>query len=172
MDSYNSNSKIAIVGRVIEGTYVLAYVLERIDTKERTLEKREIVEKMALAKQIYNCNAQMYNGVANIKGINCKLRQLPKYDIQGNLIISEKKEVVVPTLILVGKVINGREIQSYVLVHVKDRSKEIVLSRDTVFELARDGRILNVKGQRDGMNKVLRGINNFSLNSIKTYNQS
>lgn len=171
---YNVGAIYEIIGRVVNGTSVPAYMLkDRRNNQARAVEKT-IVEQLALNKQIYNCTGQIYNNIVNLKGINCKLSKLPKYDIHGKLIpecenITQTKKV--GDLQLIGKIQDGRVIKAYVVCAVSDESKRKIISRDKVLSLAQSGRIINAKSQRNGNEIVLRGNNGFNLSQLQIYNE-
>ena len=88
---YNVGAKYEIIGRIQHGTSVMAYMIkDRVESSTSIIEKG-IVEQLALNKQIYNCNAQLYGNIVNMKGVNCKLNQLPKYTESGDLVPEEEK---------------------------------------------------------------------------------
>ena len=143
-----------------------------------------------------------------MKGINCKLSALPKFDTQGNRIIDEtpvKHKTVAdlrfpyhiscyvssiqntsynlinctyiihtnaPYLCrrLIGKIQKGRTIQSYVVASVHDNTRQAVLPRDTVLQLARSGRIINAKSQMNGDTVVLRECTQLAIDTLHIYN--
>lgn len=171
---YNVGAIYEIIGRVVNKTSVTAYILkDRRNNQTQAIEK-SIVEQLALNKQIYNCTGQIYNNIVNLKGINCKLSKLPKYDTHGNKI--PECETITPTkkmgdLKLIGKIQNGRVVKAYVVCAVNDESKQKIISREQILNLARTGRIINAKSQRNGTEILLRGNNGFSLSQLKVYNE-
>lgn len=123
---YNVGAKYEIVGRIQHGTSVMAYMIkDRVENSTSIIEKG-IVEQLALNKQIYNCNAQLYGNIVNMKGVNCKLNQLPKYTENGDLVPEEEKpkKKAPADLKLIGKVQTGRVITDYVVAALKDTSKK------------------------------------------------
>lgn len=168
---YNVSAVYEVVGRILDGTYVTAYMIRDRRNNETNILSKQVVEQLALNKQIYNCSAQIYKNIVNMKGINCKLSALPKFDTQGNRIIDETpvKHKTVADLRLIGKIQKGRTIQSYVVASVHDNTRQAVLPRDTVLQLARSGRIINAKSQMNGDTVVLRGDNGFNLSQLQTY---
>jgi hypothetical protein len=171
MTSYNVGAQYEIIGRIPKGTTIIAYVLkDKFTGKSHPVEKA-IVEQLALNKQIYNCSAQIYGNIVNLKGINCKLNQLPRYDLSGNIVNDESKQKkrVIADLQLVGKIQNGRVISDYVVVSISEPDKLMKLPRDTVLKLAQDGRIINAKSQMNGSEIMLRGTAGFNLSQLRTY---
>lgn len=170
---YNIGARYEIIGRVTERTSVIAYIIKDNHSggKIYPMEK-SMVEQLALNKQIYNCTGQIYNNIINLKGINCKLNQLPRYDMNGNKIVEtdKGKKHVVADLELVGKIQNGRVISEYVLISIINPNKPFKLPRNMVIKLAQEGRIVNAKSQKNGDEMMLRGAEGFNLAQLKTYN--
>lgn len=173
MVSYNIGARYEVVGRIPSGTSVIAYVLVDKVTNTRFIMEKGMVEQLALNKQIYNCSAQVYGGIVNLKGINCKLNRLPHYDESGNPLDASCKSTkrAKADLQLVGKIQNGRTITYYVVSDIYEPDKLIQIPRDTVIRLAQDGRIVNVKVQKNGTDSMLRGVDGFYLSQLKDYSQ-
>lgn len=168
---YNIGARYAIAGRILKGTTVIAYVMhDKILGQYSPLEK-SLVEQLALNKQIYNCSAQIYGDIVNLKGINCKLSQLPKYNPDGTLVDdSDKiKKKVVPDLKLVGKVHTGRTVTSYIMIALNEPDKLMKIPKDAVIKLAQEGRIINAKSQMNGKDALIRAANGYTLSGLKTY---
>lgn len=168
---YNVGAKYEIVGRIQHGTSVMAYMVkDRVENSTSIIEKG-IVEQLALNKQIYNCNAQLYGNIVNMKGVNCKLNQLPKYTETGDLVPEEEKpkKKAPADLKLIGKAQTGRTITDYVVVALKDTSKKMKVPKETVLQLAQEGRILNAKVQMNNGELMLRGNYGVNLSQLTTY---
>lgn len=168
---YNVGAKYEIVGRIQHGTSVMAYMIkDRVENSTSIIEKG-IVEQLALNKQIYNCNAQLYGNIVNMKGVNCKLNQLPKYTENGDLVPEEEKpkKKAPADLKLIGKVQTGRVITDYVVAALKDTSKKMKVPKETVLQLAQEGRILNAKVQMNNGELMLRGNYGVNLSQLTTY---
>lgn len=170
--SYNVGAKYEIIGRVLKGTSVMAYrIKDRTDNSTSIVEK-SIVEQLTLNRQIYNCNAQIYNDIVNMKGVNCKLNKLPKFTMNGEPVpeVEKPKKKAPADLKLIGKVQNGRKISDYIVVALNDTSKKMKVPKDTVIQLAQDGRILNAKIQMNNGVPMLRGAYGVNLAQLTTYN--
>jgi len=168
---YNVGARYKIIGRITDKTSVTSYVLKDLLTNEIGNIDKGTVEQMALNKQIYNCNAQVYKELVNLKGINCKISKLPRYDEEGYIIeedIKPKKKVE-PDLELVAKVQKGRLIHEYILVNIRDPNTYIKKSKTETLQLAQDGRIINAKSQMDRGEAILRGAKGFSISQLKTF---
>ena len=168
---YNVGAKYEIIGRIQHGTSVMAnMIIDRVESSTSIIEKG-IVEQLALNKQIYNCNAQLYGNIVNMKGVNCKLNQLPKYTESGDLVPEEEKpkKKAPADLKLIGKVQTGRTITDYIVVALKDTSKKMKVPKETVLQLAQEGRILNAKVQMNNGEMMLRGNYGVNLSQLTTY---
>ena len=167
---YNLDARYKILGRVMRGQTVLAYVVADKNTNARTMIAKGIVEEMALNKQFINCFGQVYGNSINLKGIGCKLNQLPKYNEKGELIeVEEKHKKRLNDLRLIGKIQQGRNVVAYVLeaVNKTEYPGEFRKNRQETLELARAGRIINAKCQIYDGKLMLRAANGYSLNNIK-----
>lgn len=171
--SYNIGARYDIIGRVPNGTSIIGYVLRDKVTSEIGILSKDVVEQLALNKQIYNCTAQVYSGIVNLKGINCKLSQLPKYDQQGNLILNKavQKKKIKADMKLVGKVQSGKTVKSYVVAYITNPNNVMKIPRDAVLKLVKDGRIANAKYQMNGDQVMLRGVKGENLSKLRVYSE-
>ena len=167
----NTVARLVVIGRITRGAYVLGYVCEDTQTKQRSLFNKQVFENLVLNKQVINCTGQVYNGLVNLKGIGCKLNQLPRYTEDGTKVIvkDEQKSKVAPDLIIVGKLQKGKSVLYYVVSKVNNREQSVKLTRTKIMELARAGRIINAKCQMNGDSEVLRAANGFSLADLAVY---
>lgn len=171
MGYYNVGAQYKIIGRVLKGTSVISYMIEdSVKNTKYTLEK-SIVEQLVLNKQVYNCNAQVYGDIVNLKGINCKISKLPKYNEDGTLADDiPKRKVKAPTdLRIVGKVTDGRLITDYIVSAIKSPEVKMQVPKDVVLQLALEGRFENAKVQHNGGELMLRGVGGSNLNQLTTY---
>ena len=171
----NILAQYEIIGRVPNGTSIAGYVVRNRMTGEVTMLQKGIVEQLALCKNIYNASAQIYNNIVNLKGIGCKLSQLPKYSATGELIDTNntKKYQVEPFLKIIGRVQKYREICGYILEY-RDREDKIIrkkFTKEKVLELARAGYITNAKAQLNNGELMLRGIDE-DLGALKTFKEN
>lgn len=173
MAAYHVSARYVLVGRITEGTYVKGYVVfDRYSKTKSTMEKG-VVEQLALNKQVYNSTAQVYGNIVNMKGINCKLSELPRFDEHGNKVTKTSKEVNTrkAEYEIVGKVQKGRKVLGYVLVKLNSNQKDKYnLEKSQVLKLAREGKILNAKCQMYGDKLMLRAANGYDLTKLPVYN--
>lgn len=167
---YNIGAKYEIVGRITNSTSVVAYMLSDKQTGQLIPMEKGMVEQLALSKNIYNCTAQLYNNLVNLKGINCQLSKLPKYDINGTLLDDEKtKSKIVADIKIVGKIQNGKSITHYVVIILNNPTKTYTIDKERIKELALNGRIINAKCQMNNGETLLRGANGYTISQLKTY---
>lgn len=170
----NMLAQYEIIGRVPNGTSIAGYVVKNRMTGEVTMLQKGIVEQLALCKNIYNASAQIYNNVVNLKGLGCKLSQLPKYSANGELIttVNTKKYQVEPFLRIIGRVQKYREICGYIIEY-RDSNDNLIrrkFTKEKVLELARKGYIINAKAQLNNGELMLRGIAE-DLGALKTFKE-
>lgn len=154
-------ARYMVIGRYTEGVNILGYMVQDMITGNAGICDRKHVEMMALNKTIENVTAQVYNGKVIMKGLNCKLSELPKYDKNGNLIVAAQKQpAVTEEIIITDRIGDGKTITGYVVALINNGVKcsEARLSRDKVMELARDGKIANARVQMSNGKPVLRGV--------------
>lgn len=173
--NYNILAQYEIIGRVPNGTSIVGYVIRNRMNGEVSILQKGIVEQLALCKNIYNATAQIYNNVVNLKGIGCKLSQMPKYSANGAVIdnIETKKYQIEPFLKIIGRVQRSRVICGYILEY-KDKEDNIIrkkFDKDKVLELARAGYIINAKAQLNNGELMLRGIDE-DLGMLKTFKEN
>lgn len=70
-------SQYQIVGRYMSGTEVTAYHVAKVGEKSATRLDRDVVAYLAAKGQIVNCKGQLYKGKLILKGVGCRLDQLP-----------------------------------------------------------------------------------------------
>lgn len=154
--------KYMVIGRYVSGVSVLGYVLRRNSDGDVSLYSRGEVEIMASKKQIGNITTQKYKGKIIMKGTDCKLTDLPNYDINCNIISdsiksgSKHEAIYITARILDGKTTTGYMV-SLICNGVSVGNKTV--SREKVIELAKMGHIANARVQMSGKSAVLRGHN-------------
>lgn len=70
-------SQYQIVGRYMSGTEVTAYHVAKVGEKSAARLDRDVVAYLAAKGQIVNCKGQLYKGKLILKGVGCRLDQLP-----------------------------------------------------------------------------------------------
>jgi hypothetical protein len=153
------------------GTSVSGYVIHDKITGQRFSMEKGVVEQLALNKQIYNCHAQVYNNIVNMKGIGCKLSSLPRYDSGCNKIVKKKDTPIKKAdYEIVGKIQKGRKVLGYILIKLDDTDKtRYNMEKSQVLKLARAGKIINAKCQMYGSEPMLRAAPGCDLTKIEIY---
>lgn len=145
-----------IEGRYMRGTTVTDYYLIDQNGNKHRMSKDE-VGRLALNKQIVNCVAQQYGGQIVMKGLNCKLNQLPILrDNDPNIVIVNNPSRFT-TLLITMRIIQNRRVVGYVL---RDYAgNEQCVQKEQVISLAATGKVSNARVQRSQGKSILRGVN-------------
>lgn len=154
-------AKYNIIGRYSEGVSVLGYVMQDLNSGHTELFNRKAVEELALGKRINNVTAQVYEGKVIMKGIDCKLSNLPSYDKTGTIICKQNKEEErTEDIIIVGRLVKGKNAIGYkiALRNNGDTVNSKYISREKAVELAKQGYITNARVQMCNGESVLRGV--------------
>lgn len=98
-------SQYQIVGRYMSGTEVTAYHVAKVGEKSAARLDRDVVAYLAAKGQIVNCKGQLYKGKLILKGVGCRLDQLPSKQEAKKEVISatEKAALTSGTAITKGK---------------------------------------------------------------------
>lgn len=171
---YNTNAQYEIIGRIVDGVQVISYILNDRTSGKHVIMNKSDVDKHAINKNIYNCIGQWYNDKILIKGINCKLNQLDKFDRNGNRIEkagTKSRDKIVPTILIIGRVIDGRNLVSYVLKYKDGNNlRTATVDKEKVVKLASEGKIINVTTQKLGDKTILRSTQEHSqLSKLPLY---
>lgn len=167
--NYNVSARYTLIGRIMKSTSVVAYVInDRVNGQIYPLDKG-IVEQLALNKQIYNSYAQVYNRVVIMKGIGCKISELPKCNEKCEPLerVNSKNTDHNYEYKITGKIISGRKVLGYIIVRLKDNSAHRV-DKTTVMQWAMSDKIINAKCQRNNGNMILRASNGYDLSNLPT----
>lgn len=172
---HNVGSRYELAGRVCKGQHVTHYMLKDRLNDDLIKVEKVIVEQLALNNQIYNCRAQLYRDIVNLKGIGCRIKDLPKYSENGKLAKDDKHSILLdesqdePNLMLVGKKYTGRDITNYLVVSLNDKDALMQITKESAFELAREGRFINAKTQMCKGKVILRGRNGYNISALQCY---
>ncbi|MBR1453578.1 MAG: hypothetical protein IJ593_02920 [Lachnospiraceae bacterium] len=157
----NKNAIYEIIGRQTDGVKVSGYVLHNCMTGVNEIVTRDECYSMAMNKQIKNITVQIYDGKVTMKGVNYKVSELPRYDMNGNRIVIEEAPKVVNKIFVTGKIYNGKHIDKY-RVTLFTNGKPVdnrIITKDELYELAAKGKIANARCQKLNNEYILRGIN-------------
>lgn len=147
-----------ILNPIKEGTVIIGYRLKNGNNQIVT-KPRDEVNELAVLGYITNAKARVENGTVTLKGIGCKLRELPALQIRK---MNTSEEYIVTH-----RVISNRKIVGYVVLNNKGASRKISVAEG--IELAKRKRIHNVGIQKySDTDYRLRGKNGFSLEELPT----
>lgn len=172
MNTVNFNNtglvdKYTVVARYMDGVKVVGYHLIDSQGKEHAVTK-ETVEALALNKSLLNVSGQRYKNDIVIKGVNCKLSELPVIDAHSGKLKGEennKKKSSPGKFTLTARITKGKSTVGYVLKDAAGVERRI--KREDVLLLARDGRLANARAQSYEGNLLLRGVG-FELAQLPT----
>lgn len=156
------SNNYTVVGRCLEGVKVIAYVIKDNVTMNTSIVSKDATERLVMNKLVENCTGQFYDGKIIIKGVNCKLTDMPNYNLSGDIIVKEVmgKAKKVAKLEIRARVVYGKTTVGYIVRSLDSSSNtDRRLDRKTVVELARDGKIANARAQRFNDKMLLRGVN-------------
>lgn len=147
-----------ILNPIKEGTLIIGYRLINQHNQVVTKPREEVLE-LAMLGYIVNAKARIENGVITLKGVGCKLRDLPALQIN---------KMNTPEMYkLTHRIISNRKIVGYIVLDNKGAKRKI--SVEEGIELARNKRIHNVSIQKYSESDYrLRGKNGFSLENLPT----
>ncbi len=142
-----------LAGRYLEGNEIVGYHL--ISSNGESLRcKKSDVEKLAERGLIDNCRLIEYNGVNYIKGVGIRISELPVMNLRTSMM--DCAEGSRPQLTITKRIVNGNNVEGYVV--VDQMGKSYRLSKEKVWQLARQKLISNAMAQLCGKQKILRGI--------------
>lgn len=151
-----------IIGRCLNGVRVEGYVVQDMVNGATTVLNKLETEDLVMRKLVKNCTGQLYNGKVILKGVNCKLVDLPNFTLDGKPIQKKDKtkERKVPSIRIVARIVKGKNTLGYVLYRTdsKGRIQEAKVERSKVIKMAREGKIANARAQRSNDTYVLRGV--------------
>lgn len=163
-----------IMGRYMDGSTVVGYHLQSSDSEKAGRYTRDQVIYLTGRGQITNCEAQVYfdrskdwtSGKVLLRGVGMSLDSLPTQQANGTMTKTEglgkiRKDAtadsIMTQLMLVGIVVNeDNKKVGYMLRNTAGGLKPV--SRDTVINLARDGKIGNARVQASNERVILRGV--------------
>lgn len=151
---------ITVVGRCMDGVRVIGYIAVDNSTRARLYFNKEQFQGLVINKQVTNCTGQVYGNKIIIKGVNCQLTKLPKFDVNGNQIKSENaNEKETNKMVIIGKITDSKEVVGYRLKYLSNgQLKYKDVPRKIVLELARDKKIKNARVQMFNNRLLLRGV--------------
>lgn len=155
-----------IVGRYMDGKEVTGYHLQSLSTGKAGRFTREQIAFLVGRGQITNCTGQLYGDRVLLRGVGCNLDSLPVQQEDGSLSRTDQIGHVrkgtsavdaMTQMMIIGTINQGRNTVGYVVRNAGGRVAKI--SRKSVIEYARAGRIGNARVQMNNGVELLRGVN-------------
>ena len=72
-------TQVMLVGVIVNGRNVVGYVVQNAGGGQSRISREDLLAQ-AKAGRVGNARVQMYNGQVILKGVNCDLKSLPRYD--------------------------------------------------------------------------------------------
>ena len=151
---------VTVIGRCMDGVKVVGYVAMDNSTKDKIYFNKEQFQNLVIHKKVLNCTGQVYEDKIVIKGVNCQLARLQRYDLNGNKINNINTEDKTNKLEIIGKITDSKEVIGYRIMYISNgQIKHKDLRRQTVLDLAKDKKIKNARVQMSNNRILLRGVN-------------
>lgn len=149
--------KYTIVARYMDGVNVIGYHLIDSNGNGLTVTKED-VKQLALNKMLLNAVGQRYKDDIVIKGINCKLSELPVIDVSSGKLKGNdiRGKMDLYKFKIVGRITKGKNTIGYVLRDPQGMERKV--KRSDVLKLAREGKLSNARAQAYNGKLLLRGV--------------
>lgn len=169
----------AIVGRYMNGKEVTGYQLQDARGKSRRFTKEQVYY-LAGKEVITNCTGQIYEDKVILKGKGMSLNDLPIADersgeIRNTSLIGRVKKGktqvdAMNQYMIVGKLTSGGKVVGYVIRNAGGAIRRT--DKNTVLEMAKEGKIGNARVQMYNGMPLLRGVgenlNNLPCEEVRT----
>lgn len=142
-----------LTGRYMEGTQIIGFHILSSSGESIKCKKAD-VEKLAERGIIDNCRLIEFNGVNYIKGVGIRISELPVMNLRSGESINDTTGR--ECLSVTKRIMSGNNVEGYVVVDTNN--KQYRLSKEKVWQLARQKLISNVTAQLNGKQKILRGV--------------
>lgn len=152
--------KYRVIGRCMNGVHAVGYVLQSLNSQQNSIVAKSVVDELALNRSIVNVTGQVYDGKVFLKGVKCKLIDLPNCTVDGKIITKDARSIEDKnTWNIIARIVNGKNIVGYRVAGVSTSGIEVEknLSRDTIITLAKGGQIKNARVQMSNGKTLLRG---------------
>lgn len=154
-----------IVGRYMNGSEVTGYHLQSMETGKQGKYTKEQTIFLVGRGQVTNCSGQIYQDKVILRGVGVSLEDLPvkqengslsRTDLIGKVRKGTSSEDAMIQAMVVGSIVDGRNVVGYILKNAGGGT--IKAPRDRVIELARNGRIGNMRVQQSNGKDIIRGV--------------
>ena len=150
-----------IIGRYLNGTEVVGYHLQSIDTGKAGRYTREQVCYLVGRDQVTNCTGQIYQDKVLLRGKGISLEDLPAVNEKGNTKNIDKVpkkstvEQAIEQFRIVGVFKDGRNTVGYIIQNAGGGTAKI--TRDQAIGLISHGKIANARVQNYNGKVLIRG---------------
>lgn len=164
-----------IVGRYMNGSEVTGYHLQSMETGKQGKYTKEQTIFLVGRGQVTNCSGQIYQDKVILRGIGVSLEDLPvkqenggltRTDLIGKVRKGTSSSDAMIQAMVIGSIVDGRNVIGYVLRNAG--GGVIKAPRDRVLQLAKAGRIGNMRAQTSNGKDILRGVG-INLNELPQY---
>lgn len=154
-----------IVGRYMDGKEVVAYHMVSPETGKSQKFTKEQTYFLVGKGSVTNCSGQIYQDKVLLRGIGCDLNSLPVQDVSGQMQRTssvghirrgDTAEDVMSKMNAVKAIVQGRNTVGYILQN--NGGGTLKVSRQKMFELAKAGKLGNVRCQESNGKLILRGV--------------
>lgn len=155
-----------IVGRYMDGSEVVGYHLQSLESGKAERYNREITAYLVGRGQVSNASGQVYKGELLLRGEGVKISELPVFNENtgelsnlngvGRVRKNASAADVMTMLKLTGIIVKGRSVVGYEVSNNAGAKKN--LSRADVIKLAVAGQIGNARVQMNDGKELLRGV--------------
>lgn len=164
-----------IVGRYMSGNEVVGYHLNCMSNGKSAMYTKEQVAFLVGRNQVTNCQGQIYKDRLLLRGVGISLDSLPtkmvnqegsalkNTDSLGKIRRGTSDENAMSQWIVVSSIVSGRNNIGYVVQNAGGGTANI--PRAKILELAKAGRIGNVRYQESNGRPILRGVG-INLNEL------
>lgn len=166
-------TEYVLVGRYMDGRRVTGYHLQDISTGKNGQYSVDQFAYLVGRGQVTNCTGQIYQDTVLYRGANgTEINSLPvqhadgslsRADGAGHLRKGDTAQDAMNKLMLVGKIVQGRNTVGFVVRNMGGQTKN--LSYNDTFELVRAGRVGNAKAQMYEGKPLIKG-NGVNLNEL------
>ena len=163
-----------IVGRYMNGKEVTGYHMISLDSGKSERFTKEQTYFLVGRGVVTNCSGQVYQDKVLLRGVGCDLNSLPvqmedgtmqRTSNVGHIRRNDTAQDIMNKLNVVQAIVQGRNTVGYVIQNAGGGTKQI--TRQQMIELAKAGRLGNVRYQESNGKPVLRGIG-VNLNQLET----
>ena len=166
-----------IVGRYMSGNEIVGYHLHCLSNGKSGMYTKEQVAFLVGRNQVTNCQGQIYKDKVLLRGIGISLDSLPtkmvnqensgikNADSLGKIRKGTSDSDAMSQVMVIRTIVSGRNVIGYVVQNAGGGTANI--PRAKMLELAKAGRIGNVRYQESNGKPILRGVG-INLNEIPT----